>query len=86
DVCAWQGRAAVVAAIRGLLNAGGAEKLADPGILFRTLALPLKPPELKTLGEAVARRVHARTPSSAPYAQSNAAATRERIRVGFLSP
>lgn len=84
DVCAWHDRAVGLKTIREVIAAGTAEKLADPGILFRMLALPFAAHELKAVGAAVAQRVVAQTPAAGSAAHVWPART--RIRIGFLSP
>jgi predicted O-linked N-acetylglucosamine transferase (SPINDLY family) len=84
DVCAWHDRASLLEAVRALLRTGAAEKLADPGILFRMLALPFTTRELKAVGAAVARRVHAGTARAGSL--SPTARRGDRIRIGFVSP
>ncbi|HEX2139417.1 MAG TPA: tetratricopeptide repeat protein, partial [Woeseiaceae bacterium] len=84
DVCAWADRADVLKAIRAMLEGGMAEKLADPGILFRMLALPLAPAELKVVGEAVARRAARLT--GRIESRLEASLPGDRMRIGFLSP
>jgi predicted O-linked N-acetylglucosamine transferase (SPINDLY family) len=84
DVCAWHDRDDLVNAVRVPLGAAAPEKLADPGILFRMLALPLRPGELKAVGAAIAKSVVARTPAAGWH--PDPAVAGPRMRIGFLSP
>lgn len=78
-VCDWHDRQRLLETIRQLLAGGAAAKIAEPGVLFHALALPLSRAELKKLADAVAVQVRTGAALS-PNAE------RTRIKVGFISP
>jgi protein O-GlcNAc transferase len=83
-VCDWHDRQQLVDTIRQLLAEKQAGKIAETGVLFHALALPLSRVELGQLADAVAAPLHATKPEAGPAPSPNA--ERSRIKVGFLSP
>lgn len=84
DVCDWRDRERLADTVYGLLEQGKAAQFADPGILFRMLALPLAPAQLKAIAGACARAVRSRVARGAESVESRPDAN--RIRIGFVSP
>lgn len=81
--CDWRGRDDYVALFDRLIEEGARSKapLSSPPLIFRSLAVPLRPERRRQLADAVARRLASGARPWQPTTSSGG-----RLRIGYVSP
>lgn len=83
QACDWRGRDDYIALFDRLIEEGarGKSPLSSPPLIFRSLAVPLRPERRRQLADAVARRLASGARSWQPPTSSGG-----RLRIGYVSP